>query len=49
MGLVICFSVSSLPCINENGLAMICNFVISNVKPRIFFFLLFVFFNWVKV
>ena len=38
MGLVICFSVSSLPCINENGLAMICNFVISDLKPGNFFF-----------
>ena len=48
MGLVICFSVSSLPCINENGLAMICNFVISDLKPGNFFFFFF-FFNWVKV
>ena len=29
--------VTSLPRINENGLAMICDFVISDVKPGIFF------------
>ena len=33
------WSVSNLPCINENGLAMICNFVISDVKLGIFLFI----------